>query len=231
MYAIVGVVALHLIAVTIAALPTNAFSAAARPVTSYLSPYFTQNWRLFAPNPISADRTFWVRGAYENANGQTETTEWVNWSDVELDVITHHLVGGRAGYITKKMIGPLSDRYRALNQQQRQLVAQSAEALSLDALAEALSSRGDNPSAIDGFISYEKAATRLATAIMNAVHPDIEFTGVQYRIGRHPVTPYESRKREETRPARTYRVGGWREPLPADETEQAVFDRFWSQHR
>ncbi len=49
----------QLTAVTLAALPPNRYSDAAAPHTTYLNPMFTQNWRLFAPNPIAVTNARW----------------------------------------------------------------------------------------------------------------------------------------------------------------------------
>ncbi|GAA0437630.1 hypothetical protein GCM10008934_28770 [Virgibacillus salarius] len=43
-------------------------------INGYMEPLFSQNWRLFAPNPASTNNQFLVRA--ELANG--ETTEWIN---------------------------------------------------------------------------------------------------------------------------------------------------------
>ena len=53
----VALVGLHLVSVTLEALPPNRYSEAVQDRTAYVDPYFTQNWRLFAPNPISEDRS------------------------------------------------------------------------------------------------------------------------------------------------------------------------------
>lgn len=236
--AIAVVATLHMIATTVAALPTNAFSAAVRPATSYVNPYFSQNWRLFAPEPISSDRTFWVRGEFVDDDGAARETDWFDWSDVELDLIRQQLVGGRAGYITSKLIGPLGSTYGDLTEEQRELAADDdrAAAPTTDTvLRSALIDADGSEREVELFLQYEEAAVRLTTAALAAVHPEREFTAVQYRIGRQPVVPYDERalpdaEREAARPEITFRESGWRAPIEASAAEQRTFDRFLRRH-
>ena len=227
-----------MVAITIAGIPTNAFSTAAKPATSYLSPYFTQNWRLFAPHPISSDRTFWVRGEYLDSKGETRQSDWFDWTNVELDLIRHHFVGGRAGYITNKLIGPLGTTFGALTDEQRRIAADDREAASssYQDFHATLMEVGDNPARVGLFLSYEYSAVRLTTAVLQALHPDVDFTAVRYRIGHQPVSSYPERTLSETdrdaaRSPVSYRLSGWRLPLRAPPSEQRVFDDFLGRHR
>ena len=61
-----------MLAVTLAAVPTNPVSDAFVPQTDYLSPFFGQSWRLFAPNPVDEDKTLLVQGAYVDDDGTSE---------------------------------------------------------------------------------------------------------------------------------------------------------------
>ncbi len=103
----------QLVAVTMAALPPNRYSDAAAPHTTYLSPMFTQNWRLFAPNPIAEDRTILFQGSYQTPTGPRSRRNGSTGPTVELDLVHHRLIGGRAGYVTNKLFSPLGARYGA----------------------------------------------------------------------------------------------------------------------
>lgn len=225
-------------AVTAAAIPTNKVSNQLRPVTSYLDPYFTQNWRLFAPNPIAEDRTLWFRGEYLDAAGQTQTTKWLNWSEVELDLVHHKIVGGRAGYITNKMIGPLNTRFFALNLKQRKAAAQDKDTAMRGyvALRAELASLGTNGGAVDAYLRYETSAVRLATDVVSAAYPRVTLTAVRYRIMSRKVTPYANRgesaaERAAVRPAAVIRRSGWRQPIHGPKSEQRVIASFLARHR
>lgn len=229
--------AFQLASVTLAALPTNAVSEAARPATEHLKPYFTQNWRLFAPNPISADRRIEFRARYSD-DGVIGETPWLDWTGVELDLVRHRLVGGRAGYITNKMFSPLAGAYNRLDREQRKVADSDDEAAlaGWSALARALRAASDTSAGVRSWIAYERAVTQLATQALGAAYPEREPIAVQYRLVTHKVTPYRHRglstvERERRRPAPIMRTSGWRLPEPGTPQSQAVFDSFWERHR
>ena len=238
--AVVVVGAGHLLVVTLAALPPNTYSDAARPATSYLGAYFAQNWRLFAPNPVSADRVVRFQGAYEQ-DGRLVVTDWLDWTDVELDLVRHRVVGGRAGYVTNKMYGPLGSRYRALDVDQREVadVADPEDAPTWSALRRDLRAGSDD--ALDDrqvalYLDYDTATTRLATEALEARWPGRTMVAVRYAARSQGVTPWEARHdgpeaRERARPVASQRVTGWRAPLRGDAAEQAAVADFWRRHR
>ena len=237
--AIVLIAGFQLFSVTTAAIPANSFSTRAKPVTSYLNPFFTQNWRLFAPNPISSDRSLWFRGEYVDASGDTKTTTWLNWTDVELDLVHHKVVGGRAGYITNKLIGPLNDRFLAMSLPQRKVAADDkATALKgYSALRKKLlETDGKDPRAVELYLSYETSTIRLATSAMRALHPGVTFAAIRYRVVSQSVVPYADRgltaeQRKQVRPGPMIRRSGWRAPIVGSTVEQKTIASFLRRHR
>jgi hypothetical protein len=234
----VAIVGLHVAAVTLAALPPNRYSDAARDQTTYLDPYFTQNWRLFAPNPISEDRSLLFQGAYTDADGQPTRTAWVDWTAVELDLVRHRLIGGRAGYVTNKLVSPLRSRAVALGQAQRLVVtgAPQADPPSWTALSDQLAAAGVPQRSVVGLLRYERAATQLGTDVLIARFPDLDLTAVRYSVRRHEVVPYAARggsdaEREANRPTPTEDVGGWRRPTPGSAAERRSVADFDRKHR
>ena len=54
-------------------------------VDDYMSPLFVQDYKIFAPDPASADHQLWVRAwLVPPDGGEPETTDWVNVSAVEI---------------------------------------------------------------------------------------------------------------------------------------------------
>ncbi|SDY46103.1 DUF5819 family protein [Thermoactinomyces sp. DSM 45892] len=45
-------------------------------VNGYMEPLFTQNWKLFAPDPVTSDNTFYVRVKIKETDGQEKITGW-----------------------------------------------------------------------------------------------------------------------------------------------------------
>lgn len=236
---LVAVAFLQLTAVTLAALPPNRYSDAARPQTTYLNPYFTQNWRLFAPNPVAEDRNVLFQGSYLAQDGTVKRSPWVDWTDVELDLIHHRLVGGRAGYITNKMFSPLGARYSALLPAQRTVATNTDEGNppGWAELSKALIAAGPNkPVSVSAFLRYERATARLATEVLEARWPTRTFIAVRYSLKRRGVAPYASRngtvqEREAARPSAVERVSGWRAPEVGPAGERRAIADFDRRHR
>lgn len=228
----------QLLAVTLEALPPNRYSEATQSQTSYLNPFFTQNWRLFAPNPVSEDRTVRFQGAYLAADGSTKHTPWIDWTEVELDLIHHKLVGGRGGYVTNKLFSPLVSRFSALTTTQREAstVGSETDPPSWAELRDAMEAAGPRPGRVIVYLRYERATTRLATDVLMARWPDRDFTAVRYTMRRQRVVPYEDRsgsdaERAAARPAVEDRASGWRTPDPGDAAERRVIADFDRRHR
>ena len=222
-----------MLAVTFAAVPTNPASDAVDAQLDYLNPFFGQNWRLFAPNPIDEDRNLLVQGAYVDGNGDVRTTPWVDWTSVEQDVIEHQLVGGRAGYITTKMFGALNKEFRELEPSQQSLAEQSSALSppSWDTLRTSLIRAGPDDE-VDSYLSYDRAVARLATSVI-AARSSHDITAVRYALRKQDVVPYDARhgdtaERTAARLEPTMRVSGWRAPTVSSAAERqgvAEFDR------
>lgn len=229
-------VGLHLVAVTLAAVPPNPVSNAFEPQLSYLSPFFGENWRLFAPDPIDVDNTILVQGAYVGKDGNLRTTPWVNWTKVEQDVIRHRLIGGRAGYISTKIYPALDQQFEQVeNPDQKTLSARTSGLAppSWNELRDYLARIGPDEDDLADYMRYDRAAARLATEVISSRYPSLDLTAVRYALRQQGVTPYYARhdskaEREAARPSATTRIDGWRIPTfgPAAEARGvADFDR------
>lgn len=234
---LVTVAGWHLVGVTAAAVPPNRYSEAVDVTTDHLSPYFTQNWRLFAPNPIAQDRNLRFQGSYVGESGDVETTDWVDWSVVELDLIRHRLVGNRGGYVTSKLIESLSSVRRRLTTDQRNLTLQSdfTSPPTWDELTDELVDAGADPGAVRSYVLYERATTRLAGDVLAARFPDVELVAVRYAVQITPVLPYHRRdlSDDDAQVVREpyERLAGWREPVESTAAERAVMADFDRRHR
>jgi hypothetical protein len=234
----VALVGLHLVSVTLEALPPNRYSEVLQDQTAYVDPYFTQNWRLFAPNPVAEDRNLLFQGAYRAADGSVVETEWVDWTAIELDLVRHRLVGGRAGYVTTKLVTPLRARTAALSDVQRAiaLAPAASDPPSFAALGADLRAAGTPPVVTDLFVRYEQVTTRLASDVLAARWPGRDLVAVRYAVRRHGVVPFAARdgspaERAASRPTPVEETGGWRRPVPGPAAERAVVRRFYRDHR
>lgn len=228
-----------MLAVTLAAVPTNPVSDALDSQLNYLRPFFGQSWRLFAPNPVDEDKVLLVQGSYLDRDGNLKATPWVNWTSVEQDVIEHRLIGGRAGYITTKMYGALDEEFRELESPEQKAASARTSPLeppSWSVLEEYLAGIGPDDDDLADYLRYDRAATRLATDVIEARFPNQDITAVRYALREQGVVPYDARhgtkaERQEARPAPTVRVGGWRFPTYGPKAQgQGVAD-FDRRHR
>lgn len=234
------VAAVQIVLITSAAMPPNRASEALRPATSYQSPFFTQNWRLFAPSPISSDRSVLFQAAYE-VDGELVTTDWVDWTDVELGAVRRHVIGGRAGYVTNKFYSALAGRHRALSDEQRRAVevVDPASAPSWEELEQRVTDAATDAAQeirAARWLTYEESVIALGSAVVQAREPDAQLVAVRYRLRSQAVTPYADRRlpreeREAARPAPVERTSGWRAVLSPSEAELDAVERFDRRHR
>ena len=232
-------VGLHMLAVTLAAVPTNAVSDAFDAQLDYLRPFFGQNWRLFAPNPVDEDKSLLVQGAYVDGDGTLRATPWVNWTRVEQDVIEHRLIGGRAGYITTKFYGALDEEFQELESPEQKTLSARTSLLappSWDELRDYLARIGPDEDDLADYLRYDRAATGLATNVITSRWPSRDVTAVRYALGEQGVVPYDARhgtkaERQEARPAPTTRIGGWRIPTYGPKAEGRGVADFDRRHR
>ena len=230
-------VGLHLLAVTLAAVPGNSVSDAFDDQLGYLTPFFGQSWRLFAPNPVDEDRSFLVQGAYVDADGELRMTPWVSWTEVEQDVIEHRLVGGRAGYITTKFYGPLDEEFRELESDEQKTLSARTSPLSPPSWSELrdyLARIGPDEDDLADYLRFDRAATRLATNAVSA-RTSQKLTAVRYALREHGVTPYDARQgdkaeRQAARPEPETRIGGWRTPTYGPAAERRGVADFERRH-
>lgn len=80
----------HVVMVFLYVAPPNTISARYRPaVNAWISPYFEQNWQLFAPNPQSDRQHIWARTSYAPADSSRRTSDWIDLSAVDDEAIRH----------------------------------------------------------------------------------------------------------------------------------------------
>ncbi|MFI9051617.1 DUF5819 family protein [Streptomyces sp. NPDC053427] len=91
---VVGVViaaAVHLATVFLNVAPTNALSQKhAAGIHTYVSPDFTQGWKLFAPNPQNENTHVQARANVVMPDGNVTTTSWVDLGAMDEARIVHN---------------------------------------------------------------------------------------------------------------------------------------------
>ncbi|WP_274560620.1 DUF5819 family protein [Streptomyces spiramyceticus] len=92
--AVVGVLAcVHLGMVFLHVAPSNTLSKQhGEAIDEWVYPEFEQNWKLFAPNPLQQNIAVQARAQVRTAEGQWETTGWIDLSAQDGDAIRGNLL-------------------------------------------------------------------------------------------------------------------------------------------
>lgn len=193
---------------------------------AYTTPLLTQNYRIFAPNPASEDRSLWVRAWLELPGGERVETEWVDATAVELSstyrkVLRKHLtIAAAERYMSA---------YRSLNDDQRALLSSANFHREGDRqrLVEELTALGP---ATD-YLRMDEYVTGFSTQVALALYGhDAEVLAVQSRAVYQPVVRWADRDDPaEPRPDSFTTREGWREPLVQDGQDSEEFARSFRQ--
>ncbi|MFI6034201.1 DUF5819 family protein [Streptomyces sp. NPDC051315] len=83
---------LHVMLVFLHVAPANTVSKRYGPqITAWVYPFFEQNWRLFAPNPDSANRQILARTARTGSDGSVRVSSWFDLTAVDRSAVEHHV--------------------------------------------------------------------------------------------------------------------------------------------
>ncbi|MFJ9080135.1 DUF5819 family protein [Streptomyces sp. NPDC102278] len=83
---------IHVVMVFLHVAPSNPVSRRyAAQVNGWVYPLFEQNWRLFAPDPDSANRKILVRTAHTDSDGSVRVTPWFDLAAVDHSAVDHNV--------------------------------------------------------------------------------------------------------------------------------------------
>src|SRR5690606_31731608 len=121
-FIIIGIVLFHMVATVVYTFPSDDYQRNVKPQTfaySYMRPFFHQDYKIFAPNPISQDRSLRVRAWVQpDVGGDPVTTEWINVSELEIHDIHRRVLRKQQSIYGAENLAPA---YRALSQEQREV--------------------------------------------------------------------------------------------------------------
>ncbi|MFJ9020972.1 DUF5819 family protein [Streptomyces sp. NPDC102259] len=81
----------HVILVFLHVAPANTVSKRYSPlISSWVYPFFEQNWRLFAPDPESVNRQILARTAHTRSDGSVQVSPWFDLTAVDRSAVEHH---------------------------------------------------------------------------------------------------------------------------------------------
>lgn len=88
-------------------------------VQSVAFPYFSQNWRVFAPDILKANRSLEMRAQWPDENGELVTSGWVSITDIEQRTVKGNVAPSRIEKNSWNASNTYLKRYFALNDEQR----------------------------------------------------------------------------------------------------------------
>lgn len=200
-----------------AVLPTAAAS-------EYMQPFFTQDYKIFAPNPVSGNHQLWVRALVEAEDGTRTETEWANATAIELGEAERKLLRKHLSIVVSER---LLASYRALNDEQQDIVQANLHSSRVDEYREEIRDAGTDGATrtANTFIRYARAADAYATQVSRALWgEDGRIVAVQTRPTFDRVVRWENRfDPEQPTPAPLVASIGWRPTLTFEDQDGAAF--------
>lgn len=127
-------------------------------IQNYMNPFFTQNWKLFAPNPVSANNMFYIRGEYKNENGELKQTDWID-ATTPFNTVVHH-----------NRLTPL----RLVNSTRSSIVTEILNQIDSEKDFFEKVKPDESPELI--------ILNRFSSNTLNEIHPNYQFTRVEKKI-------------------------------------------------
>jgi hypothetical protein len=210
-----------------------------QPVQSVASPFFSQNWRVFAPNILKVNRKVEIRAQWRDDNNELVHSDWVSLSEIEEQTVSGNFAPSRIHKNAFNSSQALLSRYNKLETEQQVRVRDTFIERSDDGfrpipvedlLAELGEDDGDVVRYLRSDYMYMRYATLYATA---GFDEDIER--VQWRIIRERPNDFHNRHLEEQQFTGTTTTFGWRQSNVAFSPEvleefEALIERTGKQH-
>lgn len=89
-------------------------------VQSVAFPYFSQNWRVFAPDILKTNRTLEIRAQWPDESGELVTSGWVSITDIEQRTVMGNVAPSRIEKNSWNASSTYLNRYFALEEEQRE---------------------------------------------------------------------------------------------------------------
>lgn len=209
-------------------------------VRSAAMPYFTQSWRVFAPNIIKVNRTLEFRAQWRNDAGELVRSDWVPLTEIEQATISGNVATTRMSKSTWNASGTYLTRYNALNSEQRTRVRDTfitsdgeggfRPIPSEDLIAEMGPGDGD----VVRFLRMDYMLMRHTTLFATAGFGE-RIERVQWRVVRERPNDFQNRFREDEQfPLRTTTLGWRHSNVRIDdsviEAYRSLIERHGAQH-
>lgn len=204
-------------------------------VQSAAFPYFSQNWRVFAPNILKSNRTLEIRAQWPDESGELVTSGWVSITDIEQRTVMGNVAPSRIEKNSWNASNTYLKRYFALDEEQRDRARDTFIEVhdggfrpipNDDLIAELGEGDGD----VIRFLRVDYMLMRYATMYATAGFGQ-DIQRVQWRVVTERPNDFTHRFDDEAQFTPTIRTFGWRQSnltIDADVLEQyrAVINRY-----
>ncbi|GAA1536035.1 hypothetical protein GCM10009803_15900 [Microbacterium ginsengiterrae] len=213
-----GVIATIIILVVIAG-TALIFAPSGTPLRSAVQtvafPYFSQNWRVFAPDILKSNRTFEIRAQWRDDSGELVKSGWVSITEIEQRTVKGNLAPSRIEKNSWNASNTYLKRYLALDEAQRERVRDTF----IEArdggfrpipVEELIADLGEGDGDVVRFLRVDYMLMRYATMYATAgFGEDIER--VQWRVITEQPNDFTHRFDDERQFTPTVRTFGWRQ--------------------
>jgi len=224
-----AVAAMHILLTAVFNLPYPALKydvLPGRTADAYLRPYFVQDYRIFAPDPVNSDRNLWVRAWVETPDGERVESPWVDATSVEIAAPYRRILRKQMTVLGAER---LNTAHRGLTAAQQKLAEGNYHrGGDLTPLLEALKDVDDsNVAAVNQYIRVSNFITSYSTQVAYAMWGDEgKILAVQFRSVSSPVVRWEDRSDPDAeRPKSSYTPIGWRPPMEWSAQDRDGFAR------
>ncbi|KAA0960361.1 hypothetical protein FQ142_16190 [Microbacterium sp. ANT_H45B] len=198
-------------------------------LSAYMLPLFGQSWSVFAPAPINGDYAISVRAVVEES-GAERTTDWVDATAIEVQMLTDNLFPPRAAIQSVELASRFATAWQGLSADHKVILELGYYEGGdwLERLREKLVSYGGQDD-VEAYLEKEQQVRRYATQVANAVWGS-DVVAVQFQVQRQNVPEFEDRdgvSRSKTRPSPSVYATGWRAPdVAVDQSEDNFSEVF-----
>jgi len=186
-----------------------------QPVNSAVSPYFSQNWRVFAPNILKVNRKVEIRAQWRDDNNQLVHSDWVSLTEIEEQGVTGHFAPSRVHKNAFNSSQTLLSRYNDLNEEQQERVrntfieaTDNNEFHPID-VEDLIDDLGAGDSDVVRYLRMDYMYMRFATLYATAGF-DKDIERVQWRITRERPNDFRNRFSDQEQYGDSVTTFGWR---------------------
>lgn len=223
-----ALVALYVLVSLIVVIPNKSITAPLSGLESAARPYFSQQWRVFAPKIIKSNTNLQVQAKWRNTEGEIESSEWIDIAAIEQQPTAGHISPSRATKSAWNAAQQYNNRYKKLNTEQKKVVRSTFVEVDTEGvykakptkqLVDMLSVHGENTAQIRNLLNYDAMLVQYTGTFATAyVGHDVEW--VRWRIHSSRANDFNHRFQETSQFKPTSTVFGWRQldyDIPAAE--------------